>query len=66
MAALAATVLRSAVPIEPPTCCMVFTVADATPESSGATPEIAPCMAGAMVAPSPRPMMIRPGRMCVT
>ena len=30
----AAIVLSSAVPIEPPTCCIVLTVADATPASS--------------------------------
>ena len=30
--------LSSAVPIEPPTCCIVFTIADATPASAGSTP----------------------------
>ena len=61
-AALAAIVLSSAVPTEPPTCCMVLTVADATPASSGSTPDTAPCMAGAIDAPSPTPMINSAGR----
>lgn len=39
--ALSAIVLSTEVPIDPPTCCMVLTRAEATPESSGATPAVA-------------------------
>ena len=38
LTALAKIELSSAVPIEPPTCCIVFTIAEATPVSLGATP----------------------------
>ena len=45
-AALAAIVLSSAVPTEPPTCWIVLTVADATPESLASTPRVARLNAG--------------------
>ena len=54
--AVSATVLRAAVPIEPPTCCMVLTSAEATPESCRATPAVAVLMAGEKIMPKPRPM----------
>ena len=37
----AASELSSAVPIEPPICCEVLTVAEATPASCGRTPAVA-------------------------
>jgi hypothetical protein len=37
VAAVAENVLSSATPIEPPTCCIVLTSAEATPASSGST-----------------------------
>ncbi|SLA06504.1 Uncharacterised protein [Mycobacteroides abscessus subsp. abscessus] len=37
-AAVAAIVFSSAVPMAPPTCCEVLTMADATPASRGSTP----------------------------
>ena len=50
----AASVLSSAVPIEPPTCCPVLTSAEATPTSAPATPRVAVSMAGAKISPRPR------------
>ena len=38
VAALAASVLSSAVPIDPPTCCAVLTSPDASPASRGVVP----------------------------
>ena len=58
---LANTELSTAVPTEPPTCCMVFTIADATPASSRATPCVAVAMAGATMLPNPTPMTSRAG-----
>ena len=43
--ALSAIVLSADVPIDPPTCCIVLTSAEATPESSRATPAVAVLMA---------------------
>ncbi len=59
--AVSGIVLRAEVPIDPPTCCMVLTRADATPESSRATPAVAVLMAGAKIMPKPRPMISRAG-----
>src|ERR1039457_3278288 len=59
--AVSAIVLSADVPIEPPTCCMVLTSADATPESSRLTPAVAVLMAGAMFMPKPNPMTRRAG-----
>ncbi|CAM5627836.1 hypothetical protein SRIMM317S_04948 [Streptomyces rimosus subsp. rimosus] len=39
--ALAAMVVSRAVPIAPPTCCEVLTIAEATPASRGWTPCVA-------------------------
>jgi hypothetical protein len=56
-----ATVLSAAVPIDPPTCCVVLTNAEATPESCRATPTVAVLMAGAKIMPKPRPRAISAG-----
>jgi len=53
-AALAKIVLSSAVPIEPPICCPVLSVAEATPASCGGTPNVAVFIDGAMVKPRPQ------------
>ena len=45
VAADADRVLSNATPIEPPTCCIVFTIADATPASSGSTSPVAVAIA---------------------
>jgi len=59
--AVSATVLSAAVPIEPPTCCMVLTSAEATPESRRATPAVAVLMAGEKIMPKPRPRPTKAG-----
>ena len=59
--AVSAIVLSADVPIDPPTCCMVLTSAEATPESWRGTPAVAVLMAGAKIMPKPRPMMSRAG-----
>lgn len=64
-AALFASVLSRAMPMEPPTCWDVFTRAEATPASSSLTPAVATFMAGAMISPSPRPVKISCGMMWV-
>ena len=46
VAALAASVLSSAVPIEPPICWLVLTIAEATPASRRSTPSVAVLIAG--------------------
>src|SRR6195952_1780761 len=48
----------SAVPTDPPTCCMVFTDADATPASPGSTPRVAVLIDVDIAVPSPSPMRI--------
>jgi len=63
-AELAATVDSSAVPTEPPTCCMVLTIADAAPAARGATPYVALLIAGAKIRPKPRPSTTSEGRTC--
>ena len=55
MVALAAIVLNSEVPIEPPSCCPVFTLAEATPASAGATPNVPVLIDGAMTKPREDP-----------
>ena len=47
--------ISAAVPIDPPTCCIVLTSAEATPESRRATPKVAVLIAGAKIMPKPRP-----------
>ncbi len=64
--ALAKIVLRSAVPTEPPTCCEVFTIAEAIPASLLRTPSVAVENAGAKIRPIARPLSISPGRTWVT
>ena len=48
-------------PIEPPTCCAVFSVAEVTPASCGATPAVAVANTGMKVRPKPRPSRISAG-----
>jgi hypothetical protein len=45
VAAVAEKVLSSATPTDPPTCCIVFTSAEATPASSGRTSPVAVAIA---------------------
>ena len=54
-------VLSTAVPTEPPTCCMVLTSAEATPASCGCTPAVAVFIDGAMTMPIAKPMKISDG-----
>src|SRR6478672_2616875 len=49
----------TAVPIAPPICWLVLTIAEPTPASSSGTPAVAVAMAGAKVIPTPRPSTIR-------
>ena len=60
--AVSAMVLGADVPIDPPTCCMVLTSAEATPESWRWEEAVAVLIAGAKIMPKPRPMMSRAGR----
>ena len=53
--------LITAVPIDPPTCCIVLTRAAATPESCGATPAVAVFIDGAITMPMAKPISISPG-----
>jgi len=62
----AASVLSSAVPIEPPICCIVFTIAEATPASLGSTPKVAVAIAALKTSPRPKPMIMIPGRTWLT
>ncbi len=48
-------VLNSDVPIEPPSCWPVFTLADATPASASGTPNVPVLIDGAMIMPSENP-----------
>ena len=57
--------LSSAVPIEPPTCWEVLTIAEATPASRGGTPWVAVANDGAMVRPKPIPISTSDGSTCV-
>ena len=51
----AATVASIAMPNAPPTCCVVFTSPEASPESSGATPDIASVISAGNASPPPMP-----------
>jgi hypothetical protein len=51
VAAATAIVFRNAVPIEPPTCRQLFTVAEATPASSARTPSVAVLIDGEKTRP---------------
>ena len=59
VAALAAKVLSSDVPIDPPTCWDVLRVADPTPASAGVNPRVPVLNAGDTLNPDPSPRMIR-------
>ena len=48
-------VFSSAVPSEPPICCEVLTIAEATPASCASIPVVARFIAGMNAVPSPRP-----------
>src|ERR1700745_242098 len=48
----------TAVPIAPPICWLVLTIAEPTPASSSGTPAVAVAMAGAKVIPTPKPSTI--------
>jgi hypothetical protein len=56
--ALAAIVLSSEVPIDPPSCCPVLTEAEATPASWGATPYVPAFSAVENMKPMPMPVII--------
>jgi hypothetical protein len=58
--------VSSAMPTEPPTCCVVFTVADAMPDCDGAAPAAAELFAEPNTTPSPSPAISSPGRTEVT
>jgi hypothetical protein len=62
LVALAATVLSSAVPIEPPICCIVLTLAEATLASAERTPRVAVFIPVDIAIPRPRPRTSRAGR----
>ncbi len=65
LALLVAIVLSRAVPMEPPTCCEVLTVAEVTPESRAATPAVAVEKTGMNVSPMPRPISSSGARISV-
>jgi hypothetical protein len=68
---VAASELNTAVPIGPPICWAVLTIADATPASWDLTPLVAAFCAGPKISPNPRPMITpdfsgsQPGRVLV-
>src|SRR4051812_50217362 len=62
VARVAETVLRIARPSEPPTCWVVFSSPEASPESAGATPFVAEIVIGTNDIPSPAPRTIMAGR----
>ena len=64
VAADTASVLSRAVPIEPPTCCEVFTIAEATPLSRAGTPRVAVAKDAATVSPNPTPIRTSDGSTC--
>ena len=49
-------VLSRAVPIEPPSCWPTFSVAEATPASDGATPNVPVFIEGGIDRPMPAPL----------
>jgi hypothetical protein len=65
VAAEAASALSSAVPIEPPTCCEVLAIAEATSPSRAGTPKVAVAKDGARVSPQPILTRISGGSTCV-
>jgi len=54
-------VLSSEVPIDPPICWVVLTMADAAPASLCFIEAVALAVAGAKIRPSPRPVTMSPG-----
>jgi len=60
--AVALSELNTAVPIDPPICWAVFTIADATPASPGETALVAAFCTGPKIIPNPRPVTSRAGR----
>ena len=50
-------------PIEPPTCWLVLTIAEATPANDRSTPRVADCIEAGMIEPMPKPMIMSGGRM---
>src|SRR5581483_1372391 len=54
------------VPIEPPTCWEVLTIAEATPASVGLTPSVAVPNPAEKIDPIASPTRIRPGRTSAT
>ena len=52
--AVAATVLSSDTPSDAPVCCVVFTIALATPASLGSTPMSAVLLSGTNAVPIPK------------
>ena len=48
-------------PIEPPTCWLVFTIAEATPANWRSTPRVAVCIEAGMIEPIAKPMSISGG-----
>jgi hypothetical protein len=55
-------VLSSEVPMEPPTCWPVLTMADAAPASDGATPAVPVFIDGDITKPRPAEVSSRAGR----
>ena len=62
--AVAARVLRSARPSDPPIWLVALTSPEATPASPGSTPRVAMSVAGAYRKPSPTPRTISAGSRC--
>ena len=61
---LAATLASSAVPMAPPICWEVFTIAEAIPASPGVTPEVPTVVAATPAVPVPNPSRRVPGSTC--
>ncbi|KQN39194.1 hypothetical protein ASE87_15470 [Frigoribacterium sp. Leaf44] len=53
--------LSSAVPIDPPTCWLVLTMAEATPAWPRSTPSVAVWIDAGMIEPMPKPSTIKAG-----
>ena len=61
VAAVAASVLSRAVPMAPPTCWLVDTIAEAAPASLWSTPRVASWNDAGMIDAIPAPITTRPG-----
>jgi hypothetical protein len=64
VAADTASVLSRAVPSEPPTCCDVLTIAEATPLSRAGTSAVAVGKDAPRIIPKPAPIRISDGSTC--